>query len=153
MYPCYEKQPCAVHCAVHTQSEQVYIVTTVNITEAAKLVGLSRSYFQKKYVKSGQISTVTDKNGHKQIDTSELLRVFGELKDTPVHSDSTAVSEQQSIPDNMPDIEQKIRLAELEVENRMLREQMAEIKEQHSQQVRLLEHITATYKPWWKFWK
>lgn len=121
----------------------------VNITQAAKLAGLSRSYFQKKYVKTGLISSETGEDGHKKIDTSEILRVFGKLKDIPEHNDNTVLSEQQ----DTPHVEQQIRLAELEVENRMLKTHMEEMKEQYSTQLRLLEHMVESQKPWWKFWK
>ncbi|MGB1012410.1 MAG: hypothetical protein ACPGVP_22030 [Thiolinea sp.] len=128
----------------------------VNITQAAKLAGLSRSYFQRKYIKTGVISSTAGKDGQKEIDTSDLLRVFGEFKDTPEHSDSTVTSEHQYIPQStpqyIPSVQQQIRLAELEVENRMLREQMDEIKDQHAKQIQLLQHIVDTHKPWWKFW-
>lgn len=136
-------------------------MATVNITQAAKLVGLSRSYFQRKYIKAGIVSCKTGDDGHKKIETAELLRVFGELKNmpegTPVHSDSTVTSEQEdtpkSIPKVTPIIDDAIQLAELKVENRMLKERMAEMKEQHSSQLRLLEHLVENHRPWWKFWK
>jgi hypothetical protein len=132
-------------------------VATVNITQAAKLAGLSRSYFQKKYIKTGLISSETGKDGHKKIDTSEILRVFGKLENTPEHSDMGVFSRHhdtpKDIPENTPHIEQQIRLAELEVENRMLKERMDEMKEQYSTQLRLLEHMVENHKPWWKFWK
>lgn len=125
----------------------------VNITQAAKLAGLSRSYFQKKYIKSGIISTTANQKGHKQIDTSELLRVFGKLNNIPEHSDDTVLSTHENIPQNIPSIEQQIRLIELETENRLLKEHMDEIKEQHAKQVQLLQYIVESHKPWWKFWK
>ena len=139
---------------MHTPySQQVNTVAIVNITQAAKLAGLSRSYFQKKYVKTGLISSETGKDGHKKVDTSEILRVFGKLESTPEHSDNTVLSKQQDTPQNTPSIEQQIRLAELEVENRMLKDHMDEIKEQYSTQLRLLEHMVENHKPWWRFWK
>ena len=133
------------------KSRQVDTVAIVNITQAAKLAGLSRSYFQKKYIKSGLISSSTGEDGHKKIDTSEILRVFGKLEDTPEHSDDTVLSHQQDTPQNTPEntphIEQQIRMAELEVENRMLKERMDEMKEQYSTQLRLLEHMVENHKP------
>lgn len=135
------------------KSRQVDTVAIVNITQAAKLAGLSRSYFQKKYIKSGLISSSIGEDGHKKIDTSEILRVFGKLEDTPEHSDNTVLSDQQNTPENTPHIEQQIRMAELEVENRMLKERMDEMKEQYSTQLRLLEHMVENHKPWWKLWK
>lgn len=51
----------------------------VNITKAAKLAGISRQYFHNHYVKQGKISLSTDEKGNPQVDTSEILRVFGKL--------------------------------------------------------------------------
>lgn len=108
-------------------------------------------------MKSGLISSKTGEDGHKKIDTSEILRVFGKLENTPEHSDIGVFSKHhytpKDTPENTPHIEQQIRMAELEVENRMLKERMDEMKEQYSTQLRLLEHMVENHKPWWKFWK
>lgn len=53
----------------------------VNITEAAKLAGITRQYLHKKYIKTGTITVEKDNAGHPLIDTSEIMRVFGNLKD------------------------------------------------------------------------
>ena len=52
----------------------------VSITEAARLAGIARSYFYKRYIDSGEISIERDKRGNPLVDVSEILRVFGELK-------------------------------------------------------------------------
>lgn len=57
----------------------------VSITQAAKLAGLSRSYFYKKYINTGTISIISE-NGTKAIDTSELIRVCGQL--SPIGNES-----------------------------------------------------------------
>ncbi|MBF0398792.1 MAG: hypothetical protein HQK78_18590 [Desulfobacterales bacterium] len=54
----------------------------VSISEASKLVGIARQNLYKNYINTGKIS-VTTKDGTKHIDTSELIRVFGELKNIP----------------------------------------------------------------------
>lgn len=48
------------------------------LTESAKLAGVSRRTIQR-YVKSGKLSSRSDHRGNPTIETSELLRVFGEL--------------------------------------------------------------------------
>jgi len=58
-------------------------MTQVNITEAAKLTGKSRTTLYR-YIDQGKLTAV-DGN----IDTSELIRVFGEIRE----QDSTASSE------------------------------------------------------------
>ena len=56
----------------------------VSISEAARLSGVSRSHLYAAFIKPGRISveTVQDATGKpvKQIDTSELARVFGSLE-------------------------------------------------------------------------
>lgn len=50
----------------------------VSISEAARLTGKSRTTIQK-YIKQGKLSKCTDLQNQSKIDTSELLRVFGEF--------------------------------------------------------------------------
>jgi len=52
----------------------------VNITQAAKLAGITRQYMYSHYIKTGKITVSKDKDNKPQIDTSEILRVFGEIK-------------------------------------------------------------------------
>jgi dTDP-4-amino-4,6-dideoxygalactose transaminase len=52
----------------------------VSISEAAKLAGISRTHFYRKYLNTGIISISKDKSGKSSIDISELLRVFGTLQ-------------------------------------------------------------------------
>jgi len=58
----------------------------LNISEAAKLTGKSRATLHK-YINNGRLSAVQCDSGQKKIDTSELLRVFGELVSNSVNSD------------------------------------------------------------------
>lgn len=51
----------------------------LNISQAAKVSGKSRSTIQR-YIKSGKLSVSQDTSGNIEIDTAELIRVFGELK-------------------------------------------------------------------------
>ncbi|CDW87777.1 UNKNOWN [Stylonychia lemnae] len=59
-------------------------MSKLSITAAAKAAGISRQTMYKKYINHGLISVETV-NDIKQIDTSELLRVFGSLQ--PVDDD------------------------------------------------------------------
>jgi hypothetical protein len=54
---------------------------TVSISKAAKLAGISRTHFYRKYLNNGIISISKDKSGKPSIDTSELIRVFGTLQE------------------------------------------------------------------------
>ncbi len=51
----------------------------VSITEAARLAGISRYQLYRGYINKGVLTVDKDTQGRPLIDTSELLRVFGEL--------------------------------------------------------------------------
>ena len=51
----------------------------VTISEAINLSGISRSHFYTKYINKGIISVITE-HDKKYIDTSELIRVFGNIQ-------------------------------------------------------------------------
>lgn len=52
----------------------------LNITEAAQQVGISRTNLYKNYINKGKLSVTVNSKGQKEIDMSELIRVFGELQ-------------------------------------------------------------------------
>lgn len=54
-------------------------MATVNIKDAAKLAGISRAHFYNHYINTGKISVIKNEQGKREIDTAELLRVFGKL--------------------------------------------------------------------------
>lgn len=56
----------------------------VSISTAARLAGLSRTQLYRGYLDQGKITTVTDGDNMPKIDTAELIRVFGELRNTDV---------------------------------------------------------------------
>lgn len=53
-------------------------MTHLRLSEAARQVGVSRPTIYK-YAADGLLSVTKDRLGHKQVELSELLRVFGEL--------------------------------------------------------------------------
>lgn len=53
--------------------------TFFSVKEAADRVGVSRQTMFR-YIKDGKLSATTDRQGQKQVELSELLRVFGELQ-------------------------------------------------------------------------
>lgn len=134
----------------------------VSITEAARLAGIGRSSLYQTYINKGAISVSKDSAGKKFIETSELLRVFGEL---------TGNTTEQT-----PDIQsQTVERAEVltvtpietakDIEIKMLREQLkkSEQREQWLQsQVQgltdTMKLLEAPKKPdhprlWYQFWK
>lgn len=54
-------------------------MSTVSISEAIRMAGISRSHFYNKYVSTGIISILTE-DGKKNIDVSELIRIFGSIQ-------------------------------------------------------------------------
>lgn len=125
-------------------------MTVVSISEAARLTGKSRKTIQR-YVAVGRISMSHSVAGSKGIDTSELIRVFGELTH-PAPALSHAPESQTDAPAVTPDVAAAMAL--LQAENAALKAQL-EAKEANladlRQSLRLLEHLPAK-KRWWS-WK
>lgn len=67
----------------------------VNLTEAANLAGLSRSYFHTNYIKTGIVSVDRTDVKNPKVDTSEILRVFGKINQ---NSSSEQAKEQLETP-------------------------------------------------------
>ena len=109
----------------------------LNITDAAKLAGITRQHLHTHYIKQGLISVSRDERNRPTIDTSELLRVFGQLKqvDTDDKHDSTPT-----------DTENAGKTAELTAKIEALQEQLREARDRekwYQEQIagfRLLEH-------------
>lgn len=57
-------------------------MSLLSITEAAHVAGVSRRTIQRS-IQSGRLSTATTATGKRALDTSELLRVFGSLRQAP----------------------------------------------------------------------
>lgn len=137
----------------------------VSISEAARLAGISRPTIYK-LMNSGQLNfTSVVKAGKtvKNIDTSELIRVFGTIGNFPAATEFTVKPDQEITQVNSPDLQDlqhKIEL--LQKENEGLKEAVAS-RDEHISSLRqamlLLEHKQDTQQPlpppakWWQFWK
>ncbi|HGW4715662.1 TPA: helix-turn-helix domain-containing protein [Klebsiella pneumoniae] len=137
----------------------------VSISEAARLAGISRPTIYK-LMNSGQLNfTAVVKAGKtvKNIDTSELIRVFGTIGNLPAATEFTVKPEQEITQVNSPNLQNlqhKIEL--LQKENEGLKEAVAS-RDEHISSLRqamlLLEHKQDTQQPlpppakWWQFWK
>ena len=53
-------------------------MTQVSISQAARLAGISRSALYRSYIKTGKLTIGSDAQGRPVVDTSELIRVFGD---------------------------------------------------------------------------
>ena len=146
-------------------------MSQVNITQAAKLAGLSRSHFQKNYIKTGKITVSRDNKNRPQIDTAELLRVFGELHHTPPHTiEAHTITQHHTPNEHTTEIELlKQQLAdsqqrEKEVQRRAEQQEQDAAKREAWYQAQI-ENLTDTMKLleapkqpqhprlWYQFWK
>jgi chromosome segregation ATPase len=71
-------------------------MANLTITEAIKRSPVGKTQFYKKYIDTGAITVSVNNLGKKFIDSSELLRVFGEIK--PEHSENAR--EQDAVNDS-----------------------------------------------------
>lgn len=60
----------------------------LSIAEAVKIIPVSESTLRRN-LKTGKVSSTTDKHGNKQVDVSELERVYGKLTTTDNQLDRT----------------------------------------------------------------
>ena len=81
-------------------------MSKLNISQAARAVGVARITIQR-HLKQGKLSfDTTDWQGHKLIDTSELTRVYGEIKTDG--APSTEIRTSDTLHDDTPDTEQLV---------------------------------------------
>jgi DNA-binding transcriptional MerR regulator len=106
-------------------------MATVSISKAAKLAGVSRSTLYSTYINKGVVSVSTDGRGRKCIDTSELLRVFGSLRsDGSQDTQPKTTTTEPDSPDIVQDKTPRTGSDSLELELKLVREQLADAKEQ-----------------------
>lgn len=120
----------------------------VSVSEAARLAGISRSNFYKNYISSGKISVTRDHQDRPQVDTAEVLRVFGRLQ-----GDSNLVSpeEQEDTPEKDSEGSPYIRallkqLDEAKEREQWYRQQIGEL----ASTIKQLEYTPPS--PFWKKW-
>jgi len=87
----------------------------LSISAAAAAAGVSRQTLYN-IIKEGKITVTTDNAGRRGIDTSELLRVFGELKKNPAAAPAA---------DPPPATDQSALVDELRARIRLLEDQLA----------------------------
>lgn len=105
----------------------------VNISQACKLAGISRTVFYQNYINKGKISTGRDNRNRPMVDTSEILRVFGSLQNITGLTDQIeqGITQGDTTPEHLthtPNTDFIARLATLEAENRHLAERLAETR-------------------------
>lgn len=133
----------------------------VSITEAAKLANVSRATFYRSYINTGVVSVIADPKGKKKVDTSELLRVFGQLhrdSETPpenvkVDTVDTKDNDGEALRSEVELLKTKLAAAEQQVQT------LQQDKTWYQTQIgnltdtmKLLEAPKQT-RLWWQFWK
>lgn len=108
----------------------------VSISEAARITGKARSTIQS-YIKTGKLSKTTDSHtGVAGIDTSELIRCFGQLITTPIgHAVNDHISQQttSNTTSIVADEISKITILEKEIE---LLKKIIEEKDEHNKSLK-----------------
>ena len=121
------------------------------VTEAAKLAGVTRRTIYR-YIKQGKLSTVVTGSDSSQIETSELLRVFGNLSHPEESKVSTGsqVEEPEYVTRLMAEMSQlrdlvqrQQLLLEDKLETDRLREQMTGLQNERDEATQELEKLRA----------
>lgn len=131
---------------------QGVVMALVSKSKAAKLAGVSRTTIHR-YVNTGKLSMTGE-----QVDTSELLRVFGSLHAVTGEQDSTGVpvntSEHGVTPEVQGVLPRQIRLLEDQVNDlrvdrdnwRRKADELVELLRNEQESTKLLTHRPATEK-------
>jgi len=121
----------------------------VTVRQATELTGKGRSSLYRDMAK-GRLSYRTEADGGRVVDTSELIRVYGELRQNETH-------ERDGL--RLPDETEKTVSEALIAEIKALREEVAGLR-QEMQSMRLLEHKPETAaapaetpRRWWQWGK
>ena len=154
----------------------------VNISQACKLAGISRTVFYENYIKKGKVSTTRDARNRPMVDTTEILRVFGELqKVTDLTDKIEQIVAQADTKTEHPEQyhtqpNHTAQIAQLQAEVTQLKERLNEARERENEAkdreqwqrgqiekltdtIKLLEAPKSTQLPypsprlWWQFWK
>jgi len=119
-------------------------MTSVTLKKAIELTGKSKRTIQR-YMSNGKLSYTTNVDGHKVIDVSELIRVFGELS-PPVTSEVRPSVTPDLSPLGNVDIADQIAKAIVEAQAPLLK-QIAELVGQVENLANRLEHKPSEPEP------
>jgi CII-binding regulator of phage lambda lysogenization HflD len=127
-----------------------------SISEASKLVKRSTRTLYRD-IKKGKLTVTTSVTGESQVDTAELIRVYGEITTNSV----TNVTVTTPLHDTHSMTEKDHLIDKLKAENLSLKERLND-KQQHiehlAQAIQIITHKNTEYihknkDVWWKFWK
>jgi len=109
-------------------------MATVNLTQAAKLAGVSRVTLHA-HIKNGKLSAVIGADGTRQIDTAEIMRVYGTLASDSVKG----IVNHEQLTVNPLQAENDALRAELRAKDELLAER-GELVQALKAQIHLIEH-------------
>ncbi|MGK5721844.1 helix-turn-helix domain-containing protein [Proteus mirabilis] len=136
----------------------------VSISEAARLTGKSRRTIQR-YVATGKLSLSHNDATGKNIDTSELIRVFGEIKKDIVTPEDTlkkvTLSHHVTHDNDSSKLENELLKKEIEFLKQRLEDKDAHIDSLKNAMLLIEPKLSATPEPqpipetkkFWAFWK
>lgn len=135
----------------------------VSISEAARLTKRSRTTIYR-YRDEGKISVTADYQGNPLIDTSELLRVFGEMELNSMEQHDEQLDEHHVTPEyntvhpskNAENTLLRESIRKLEAELEAAKQREIWLQGQMERLTALLTHAAPSNQkhrpPWWKFW-
>lgn len=118
----------------------------VSVSKAASLVNRDRKVLYRDYIATGRLSVTKNGRGHIQLETSELLRVFGSFDTETMNRDKPPHGE-------TPDVALR-ELEKLRQENAYLKEKLdaqAANLDDLRQALKMLEYKQAPKRRWWLF--
>ncbi len=117
----------------------------VNLSKAAKLVNKNRTTIWR-HIKSGRLSSEKDRDGMPMVDTSELLRVYGEL-----YEDATPKTERKQHQATLEHSELLSIIEQLRDEQREMRKQIENLSNRltYKQEVPLPKEKSIEDHPEW----
>jgi hypothetical protein len=136
-------------------------MTQHKVAEAATLVGITRSTLFR-HIREGRVTSTLSNDGDKIVDTSELIRVYGELHPAPkahsAHCDKPTPKEAHS--------SSAVTVAVLEAKLEAAEAQLAEMREREAkyldliaaQSLKLIEkriehgNVEKAKRSWLNFW-
>lgn len=118
----------------------------VSVAKAASLVKRDRRVLYRDYIATGRLTATKNGRGHIQLDTSELLRVFGAFECETDNRDKAPHEETLN--------ETRLELERLRAENASLRDkvetQAANLVDLR-QALQMLDYKQAPRRRWWPF--
>ncbi|KJV29115.1 hypothetical protein VI06_10925 [Aquitalea magnusonii] len=123
-----------------------------SIAEAARLVNRDRRTLYKD-IKRGRLTATTSATGERQVETSELIRVYGELVASEATPATVAGGQEETASATDRDAEIALLRAKVEALEARLEDKQQHI-EHLAQAMRLLEHRPEpeqAQRGWWPF--